>query len=492
MKPTNSLISFGAAVMCACASIPASGGVKELISARNVDVHIADSLLVVTADLVLDSLDLKSNRQVLITPIVESGERSEESKEGRADSIRHSVALPSVLINGRNMHYSYERGVLRSFPALKNQVIAKELQRRNGKAQTVEYTARVAVEPWMKEKGTEVSFRYDPCGCGVASAPEIYKVPVPEEEEILMPPPELVTNRMLNIPEIDVPNVQVHAGRARIQFEVDRTALHIEPYKCRNGQLIDNREQLQIIDDSVRYALSDPNVELVGIEICGYASPESPYLHNEELANGRSKVLAEYLADRYNIPRDKALHSAVTENWGEFREMVVASDEITEQQRSQLLKLIDSPATTPEEYDRKERILKTDPKFASLYKKLILPVWFPKLRATTFVLKTQLKEMDDRQLKEAFRTSPDKMSLQQLCRVASQYPADSDEFNEVVLTALEKYPDDQIAIVNAAIAAVAREEYDRAMKLLDRAEQTPEVENLRGLIREQLSTINDE
>lgn len=472
MKPIKTIITLGIAILFSFA--PAFALVKELISAKKVDIHFADSLLMVSADIVLDSLDLKSNHQVIITPIVE------DTTSG------HTTDLPSVLVNGRNMHISYQRGALRNFPDIKAHDICQELRRFNGTRQSVQYAAKIPVEPWMREGHPDLSFRYDPCGCGIASAPEIFRLPVPvveEEVEVTMQP-EMVTSIGFAIPAIDEPTVEIHAGKARIQFEVDRTELHVDPYVCKNGQRIDNRDQIMMIDDSVKYALSDPNVELVGIDICGYASPESPYLHNEELANGRSKALAEYLADRYNIPREKATYSSEPENWGEFREMVEKSDEINDRQRQLLLELIDAPATTPEQYDRKEWLLKTDPKYATLYKTLILPKWFPKLRATTFALRTQLKKMDDEQLAQVFRTAPGRLSLQQFCRLAKLYNSDSDEFNNVVLKALEKYPGNQIAITNAATAAVARGEYDRARQLLDTAEQTPTVNKLRALMAE--------
>lgn len=484
MKPIKTLATLLIAATAAVPAYPRKASLEAKdIKAENVDIHFADSHLVVTADLVLDSLRLGSNQQVIITPII--------SQLGQLDQLDQSVQsstpqpleipLPSVLISGRNMHISYERGVLRNFKAIKNADISREIRRYNGRRQSVEYTVRIPLEPWMEEEGARLSFKYDPCGCGLAFAPVIYETTY---EERPMRIEELITRDFVMIPEIEVPDVQIHAGRARIQFEVDRTELHVDPYVCRNGQLIDNRDQIRMIDDSVKYALSDPNVELVGIEICGYASPESPYLHNEELSNGRSKVLAEYLADRYNIPREKATYSAVIENWGEFRDMVETSNEITETQRRQLLRLIDEPASTPEQYDRKEWLLKTDPRYATLYRNLILPKWFPKLRATTFALHTQLKDMSDEQLAEVFRTTPGKMSLQQFCRVARLYPADSDEFNEVVLTALAKYPGEPVAVTNAAVAAIARGEYERARALLDMVEQTESVFNLRGLMAE--------
>lgn len=469
MKTIKTLIPFTLALLLA--GPLSSATVREQIAVKDVDMHLTDSLFVVTADIVLDSLDLRPNRQVLITPVLESG-------------AQNSMSLPSVLVNGRNMHISYERGVLRSFPAIKGKDIARELRRQNGKRQTVQYAARVPLEPWMQEDSTHVSFRYDPCGCGIASAPEIYRVPVPAREEELQLPPELITGIGIAIPEIEEVPVEIHAGKARIQFEVDRTELHVDPYVCRNGQRIDNRDQIRMIDDSVRYALSDPNVELVGIEICGYASPESPYLHNEELANGRSKALAEYLADRYNIPREKATYSAVTENWGEFRDMVEESDEITETQRRDLLGLIDAPAETPQEYDRKEWLLKTDPKFATLYKSLILPKWFPRLRATTFALQTRLKDLSDEELGEVIRHTPEKMSLNQMYRVARQYAPASDEFNGIMLQALKQYPGEPVAVTNAAIAAMARGEHVRARALLDLLDPTEQVYRLLALMAE--------
>ena len=436
----------------------------QTVATENVDIIFNGDYLTVSADIVLDSLNLRSNEQIFITPVVAPADNST------------TLQLPSILVNGRNMHISYERGVLRNFAAIKAHNVEQELQRHNGTRQTIPYTARIALEDWMRAPGTNVAFIYDECGCGIAAGETIsdpyivFENPVKEMQSIMI------------IPEIEEVPVQIHEGRARVQFEVDRTELHVTPYTCRNGQRIDNRQQIQMIDDSVQYALSDPNVEISAIEICGYASPESPYVHNDELATGRSKALAEYLADRYNLPRQNAHFSAVPENWGEFREQVVGSNEITEQQRQDLLELIDSPASTPEQWDRKEWLLKTDPKYAALYKSKILPEWFPRLRATTFAIHTRLKPMSDEQLKDVIKTTPEKMSLNQMYRVARMYPEDSDEFNEVMLTALRYYPRDQIAITNAATAAINRGEYERAKEILAKAQNTPEVNNLYGII----------
>ena len=449
------------------------------VTTDNVDIRMAGNFLSVDADIILDSLRLGSNNQVFITPVV----------RGAADSLERQ--LPSVLVSGRKMHISYLRGALKGFPEYKTHDIAAEVQRHNGRPQSVAYSERIILEPWMRGKDTRVAFVYDSCGCGVA-----YGQLVAEEIPLFMNPVKEMRSLMITPAVTELP-VSIHEGRARVQFEVDRTELHVDPYKCRNGQRIDNRAQIAMIDDSVKYALTDPNVELASIVICGYASPESPYVHNDELASGRSKALAEYLGQRYNLPKGSVKYSAVPENWVEFRKQVEESNEISEKQRQDLLELIDAPASAPADYDRKEQLLRTDPRYKELFLTKILPEWFPRLRATTFAIHTRLKPMSDEELARIIDTTPEKMSLNQMFRVARLYPEGSADFNRVIEIALKHYPDNPTAIINAAAAEVARAQktdnqeeaaslYSSAKELLSRVETVPEVSrevyNLLGII----------
>ena len=99
-------------------------------------------------------------------------------------------------------------------------------------------------------------------------------------------------------PEVTEDRIIVHEGSARVQYEVNKTDLHDQPYRCKNGQMIDNRRELKTITDSIDYAVSDPNVEIASINLVGYASPESPYTHNEFLATNRARSLADYIGRR--------------------------------------------------------------------------------------------------------------------------------------------------------------------------------------------------
>ncbi|MBD5303896.1 MAG: DUF3868 domain-containing protein [Bacteroides sp.] len=455
-------------VALAAGLLSASAIATQKISTENIAFNRGGGKMHITADIVLDSLKLNSNQQIFMTPVL-TGEEGE------------SAVLPTVLVTGRGMHYAYERGTMRGLKDYRKKYdIVKEVRRDNGHNQTVDYTGSVAMQPWMRTQRISVQFRYDTCGCGVFAGSGVG----PVIDTTLNPVGKMhvayITPKVTDLP------VSIHEGRARVQFEVDRTVLHDSIYRCKNGQRIDNREQLKVIYDSIEYAIKDPNVEIARIEIIGYASPESPYEHNKELATGRSRALAEYIGNyvgrKYQIGSNVADFDAVPENWAEFREQVLNASDITDKQRTDLLELIDRPAFTPGDYDAKERELKTDPRFRDLYRTKILPQWFPHLRATKFRISTRLRPMDDQRLAEIIKTSPEKMSLNQMMRVARLYPEGSDEFDKVIDTALRYYPESEEANLNAAASALRRQDYNTAAPLLEKAGNAPEVINAKAIV----------
>lgn len=445
------------AALAAVTALGALAGVKTAnLSKARVGLDV-----MVRFDIVLDSLKLGANKQLYITPVIEDGTNSQ--------------VLPAVLVNGRNMHYGYERGTAPRNPNYP--VIQHEVRRLNGKAQSYNYTAQTPIQPWMLSAKTKVVLHQDSCGCGVVldsrtgASVDLNLNPAPRMRLVQVTPP------------VTAAPVEIHQGKARVQFEVDKTELHVQPYRTKRGnQLIDNRAQLAIIDDSVKYALSNPNVEIDAIEVTGYASPESPYTHNDFLATNRSKALSDYLAQRYKLPAGASRYGAVPENWEEFRELVVNAKDITEQQRADLLALIDVPAYGPADYDAKEKTLKTDPRFAKLYASKILPEWFPHLRATKFAISTRLKPMPDEKLAEIIKTNPNLLSLNQMFRVARLYPEGSEDFDRAIATALRFYPDNEVANLNSAVVALRNNELKTAEALLKKAGNSPEALNARGVL----------
>ena len=100
-------------------------------------------------------------------------------------------------------------------------------------------------------KNTRIRIVEDGCGCGGAAAKERYP-----------PTSNPVLHLALITPPVTESPVIPHEGRAR-SSRSDQTVLHDSVYytSC-SRQRIDN-QQLKMIDDTVRYALTDPNVEIV-------------------------------------------------------------------------------------------------------------------------------------------------------------------------------------------------------------------------------------
>lgn len=435
-----------------------------LFSHRNVQIDHVGKYLQVTADIVLDSVQVDRDAQMFITPIATL-----------SDSLE--IPMQTMLVNGRNMQYVWERGSLPK-SLTEGYDITKVVRRDNGKKQTEEIIGRIPWEDWMYREGVSVRFCSDQCGCGALDWKQC-------GEPIVLPPVIETFNDTIVTQETDAMEqpVDLHGGKARVQFEVDSITLHPAVYRCRSGQVIDNRQQLQTIIDSINYALTDPHVEIAEIEVVGYASPESPYEHNSYLATGRSRALAEWIAERYNLPQEKTKYDAVPENWVEFRAMVDGdSIPMTPEQKRDLLELIDRPVFGPADYDAKERILKTDKRFAKLYKDVILPEWFPKLRATKFIIKTKLKELTPEELKEQALKTPKMLTINQLIRAAQQYATGSPQYDEIIDLTVQTYPDSPEANTNAAVSRIHHGQYAEAEEYLKKAGGSPEAENARGIV----------
>ena len=88
--------------------------------------------------------------------------------------------------------------------------------------------------------------------------------------------PELLFVR----PEAETMKSRSLSGSAFIDFPVDQTVIYPE-YRRNTVEL----GKIQATIDSVR---NDKDVSIISVWLKGYASPESPYSHNKELAIGRT------------------------------------------------------------------------------------------------------------------------------------------------------------------------------------------------------------
>ena len=78
------------------------------------------------------------------------------------------------------------------------------------------------------------------------------------------------------------------------------------------------------------------------------------------------------------------------------------------------------------------------------------------LRRTDYTLEYDVKAFNLEEARRVINTRPQKLSLQEMYMVANSYPKGSEEYNNVFDTAVKMFPEDKLANLNAALAAIDR------------------------------------
>ena len=360
-----------------------------------------------------------------------------------------TLALPPVLVNGRTRQLLYERGTHKNAPEY-NQVI----RRRNRKEQLADYTAHVRYEEWMEQ--SHLLLVTDLCGCGW---------------EVLQKDTMLFTRRVFEpklvyiAPEYEAVKQRELVGSAFLDFPVNKTVIYPE-YRNNPREL----KQIQATIDSVR---NNRFATITAVSIMGYASPEGTYERNARLAQGRAEALLDYVRQLYDFGDVEFSVSSVPEDWDGLRRMTEAS---FLPEKEQVLAIIDGTDI----FAGRERKL-MDLKGGVVYR-FMLREWFPALRHSDYTVKYTVRNFTLEEAKELFYTDPRQLSLEEMYRISQTYEPGSDAFNEVFDIAVSIYPNDGIANLNAANAALLRRDTEAARSYLDRAVDCGETLLAKGVL----------
>lgn len=395
--------------------------------------------VIVDLDIDLSDLKVKGSQVAVLTPHIVR------------DTM--SVALKSVGVYGRNRHFYYER----------NEELAPtsgdDLTYRNRKTpDMVSYHAVIPFESWMD--GCQLVFEREDCGCNNSTLAKQGNVLI---ERFPLEPyvPTLLYIR----PQAEPTKTREVSGSAFVDFPVNKT--DIRP-SYRN-----NVAELAKITGSIDEVKADEDVTITSIAIKGYASPESPYQNNERLAKGRTEALKEYVENLYNFDEGFIVTSYEPEDWAGLERYVEASNL---KHKEAILNLIRSD----EEPDRKEWLIK------SAYKedyRFLLDNCYPALRHSDYVIQYEVRHyVEPKEIEEVMNTAPQKLSLDEFYRLAETYESGSEELNELWEIAVRMFPADEIANYNAANSAIAKGDFERALRYLAKAGDRPEVLYSRGCI----------
>ena len=108
---------------------------------------------------------------------------------------------------------------------------------------------------------------------------------------------------------------------------------------------------------------------------------------------------------------------------------------------------------------------------------------YPALRHSDYRIAFEIKTYSDvNEIVEVMLTQPNKLSLSEFFAAASAQPEGSDLYNRAFETAVQIYPNDETANLNAGIAALKRGDYLVAQRYLDKAGSTPEARYARAVL----------
>ena len=412
---------------------------------RNFQVAQTDGKTIVSLDFILDSLDVPSNRFRAFTPVIISSDSTQIQR------------MKTLLVTGRRQEIIFERDGVDALYA-DNYV---KVPRQKGEPQTYSYTDAVDRQLW--HSGSSVYMECDLCGCGDQKKNELAYL-----GNLTPPDPYDLINLADIVPAPSKKERNLH-GSAYITFVVDRWEM--------KPDYMDNRRELRKITDTLDVMVADPNVSVRQVKIHGWASPESPYEHNKMLAENRAKSLTEYVKRQYNLPADVfAPAEATPENWIGLRKAIEGMTEEILPHKQQILDIISDLSLKP---DPKE--LKIKQQYPAEYRYLLQNV-YPGLRRSDYDISFNFSDFTLEQAQEIYKTKPYQLSLREMWDVAQTMEPYSNDYNKVMQTAVNVYPDAPEALINLANVAIRQRDLLKAESLIERAGDAAEALNTRAVI----------
>ncbi|MCM1152130.1 MAG: DUF3868 domain-containing protein [Muribaculum sp.] len=420
-----------------------------LMQAQQVaDLHVTDAVI----SRVEDNMDvamtvkpsdykLKTNTQWRVTPMLYSIDLTD------------SIALPSFLITGKNAwYYAQRQGLDSDGTSLL----------RSGKGDDLAYAASTPYQSWMEHSVLKLQARKVSC-CGESPKDVTDNYPV---AEINLEPERFQAAFNYVTPVKQERKDRNMHGRAYVNFIVNKT--NIVPTYMNNT--VELRKILNSID-SVRLN-ADATVDT--ILLTGYASPEGPWNNNVRLAKGRTEAVKEYVKRLYDFPASVYRTNSVPEDWEGLREYIAGSNLAN---RDAMLAFIDNEANPVQTRNDRFRA-----RFPQQYQ-FLLKNEYPWLRHTDYYIHYVIKQYTTvDEIREAYKRDPRNLSLNEFFILAQTYPANSNEYCDMLVQAAAIYQNEPEANLNAANASMARGEYAAAGRYLAKAGSSAEADYARGVL----------
>ena len=376
--------------------------------------------------------------------------------------------LPKVSVKGKDEYLAYERRLSLMSAKEKRKHVAPYLVKKSNKRtnDTIRYRYVLPYESWMAD--AKLNVQRDECGCGESTLMSVQ--PVIDQvtlERILSP--YIVNPHFAYVePKVEVVKSREIQAECFLDFEVNK--INIRPEYMNNPREL---AKIRVMIDDLKL---DPSIKVNRLDIIGYASPEGTLATNKRLSEGRAMALRDYLASRYDFPRNQYHIIFGGENWDG---LIDALETLDMDYKNEVLDIIQD---IPIEKGRETKLMQL--RGGVPYRYLLKNV-FPSLRVAICKVNYDIKNFNVDEAKEVIKKRPQNLSLNEMFLVANTYPKGSQEFIDVFETAVRMYPDSEIANMNAATAALSRNDLisaERYLKKMESQEYWPEYNNAMGIL----------
>lgn len=456
MKRTT-IISLVLAVFCPCmASVADEVSYLPYIDINGASVSKAGANVELSMTVDVSELRIGTQHTVALIPVI-------VSKDGASEA-----EFPPIVIDGRTRSKVYYRAqVLESveLPPYHDGGAETIMLRDNGEQQSYDYAAAIPYARWMLDGRLEIREEVHGCVNCQEGRDSLDMFPVL---------PEYIPDYRLAAiePEPEPVKTRMETRTARLNFRQDSHTIRPD-YK-------DNRAQLDTVKNSIEAVRDDRDLEITGIFITGYASPEASEAYNKALSQRRADALREWIAADEDIDLSLVHSVGKGEDWNGF---VSSLDGVRMLAGLDRIKRIISENEGKNDWAELQ-IQKLDDE---IYRRLLNEV-YPPLRRLEYRIEYNVKNFTLEEARQMLDERPDLLSLQEIYMVAESYGKGTSGYEKAMAAAAEYYPDSPAVLGDRALAAIGRGDYAEAARLLSASDVTygnAELLNMLGVARAQ-------
>ena len=225
-------------------------------------------------------------------------------------------------------------------------------------------------------------------------------------------------------------------------------------------------EEMKKLEAYIKEAAAKENMNLNGIDVRSYASPDGAYDFNEKLANQREKSSSTFLKKQMKKGKVEQYKDenffknfVVAEDWDGFKK---AMEESNIQDKELILRVL-SMHSDPEVREREIKNISSA--FSTIADQIL-----PKLRRSKFIVNAERIGKSDEQIRDLAKSNPSALNVEELLYAATLFDNNGDKL-AIYETAMKQFPNDWRGFNDAGMILFEMGKVDQAKADFQKADQ---------------------